>query len=98
MSRHIEMAERMVRVEEKVKDIPHIKDKLDCIDGKLDTIHEHNIMTKDKVERLQKVSIGKWISEHPLKFAFYLVIAVLALQKEARDGGMNLINLGLNLI
>jgi len=91
MSRQIEMAERLVKVEEKVKDIPHIKEKIDEVHTKLDTIHEHNVLTKVKVDRLQKVSIGRWISEHPLKFAFYLVVVVLALQSEARTGGLDMV-------
>jgi len=70
----------MVRVEEQVKIIPEIKEKLDDMHSTITKVHEQTVKTNGRVTEIERRSIGMIIKRHPIKTAmvfailFYLII------------------------
>lgn len=70
-----------------------IDDNYDKTDKKLDKIHEQVKKTNGRVTSLEHKSWGKWVAEHPIKFAFILLIIILFLISDSRNVIMELVKL-----
>lgn len=64
--------------------VKQIYDKQENMDDKIDKIHMQTKLTNSRVTSLEKKSIGMWISENPVKFAFMLIIVITTLLTESR--------------
>ena len=80
------MRERITVVEEKVKDIPIMHEKIDKIGDQLKDISEYMVRTDNKIEVNQKEidgiskrSFGVWCGKHPIQFSIYFVVSIITL-------------------
>ena len=69
----------------------NIMDKLQEQDTTLSEILAHAKVTNGRVNRLEKLGVGIWISEHPFKFALFLMAFTAVVISDIRQPLLKLI-------